>query len=66
MTGRKIPGMEMLARMRSDRFKVAAQCIEWQEEFAWPAPGFEDTEFGVLWNQEVGHGETEVHARVQA
>jgi phage terminase large subunit-like protein len=26
--------MEMLARMRSDRFKVAANCIEWQEEFA--------------------------------
>ena len=26
--------MEMLARMRSDRFKVAAQCVEWQEEFA--------------------------------
>ncbi len=25
--------MEMLARMRSDRFKVAAGCIEWQEEF---------------------------------
>lgn len=26
--------MDMLARMRSDRFKVAAGCIEWQEEFA--------------------------------
>lgn len=26
--------MEMLSRMRSDRFKVAANCIEWQEEFA--------------------------------
>jgi len=25
--------MEMLSRMRSDRFKVAAGCIEWQEEF---------------------------------
>lgn len=25
--------MEMLSRMRSDRFKVAAGCIDWQEEF---------------------------------
>lgn len=25
--------MDMLGRMRSDRFKVAAGCIEWQEEF---------------------------------
>ncbi len=25
--------MEMLTRMRSNRFKVAAGCIEWQEEF---------------------------------
>jgi phage terminase large subunit-like protein len=25
--------MEMLTRMRSDRFKVAAGCFEWQEEF---------------------------------
>ena len=26
--------MEMLTRMRSGRLKVAANCIEWQEEFA--------------------------------
>jgi hypothetical protein len=32
----------------------------------WPAPGSEDTELGVLMELEVGHGETEVHARVQA
>jgi hypothetical protein len=25
--------MEMLTRMRSDRFRVAAGCQEWQEEF---------------------------------
>jgi len=25
--------MEMLVRMRSDRFKVAAGCLEWQDEF---------------------------------
>ena len=32
----------------------------------WPAPGSEDTELGVLMGPEVGHGEAEVHARVQA
>jgi hypothetical protein len=32
----------------------------------WPAPGFEDTEFGVLMEPEVDHGEAEVYARVQA
>ena len=32
----------------------------------WPAPGSEDTELGVLMESEVGHGETEVYARVQA
>jgi HNH endonuclease len=33
---------------------------------AWPAPGSEDTELGVLMEPEVGHGETEVYAGVQA
>ena len=32
----------------------------------WPAPGSEDTELGVLMEPEVGHGETEVYAGVQA
>ena len=32
----------------------------------WPAPGSEDTELGVTMGPEVGHGEAEVHARVQA
>jgi hypothetical protein len=32
----------------------------------WRAPGSEDTELGVLMEPEVGHGETEVYARVQA
>jgi hypothetical protein len=34
--------------------------------FSWPAPGSEDTELGVLMELEVGHGETEVYAGVQA
>ena len=34
--------------------------------FDWPAPGSEDTELGVLMELEVGHGEAEVYARVQA
>jgi hypothetical protein len=36
------------------------------DEAVWPAPGSEDTELGVLMELEVGHGETEVHAGVQA
>ena len=32
----------------------------------WAAPGSEDTELGVLMGPEVGHGETQVYARVQA
>jgi transposase InsO family protein len=36
------------------------------DEWVWPAPGSEDTELGVLMGPEGGHGETEVHARVQA
>src|SRR5262245_26169335 len=31
----------------------------------WPAPGFEDTELGVLMEPEVGRGETEVYPRVR-
>jgi hypothetical protein len=37
-----------------------------QRTAAWPAPGSEDTELGVLMELEVGHGETEVYAGVQA
>jgi hypothetical protein len=32
----------------------------------WPAPGFADTELGVLMELEVCHGETEVYTGVQA
>jgi hypothetical protein len=34
------------------------------DEAIWPAPGSEDTKLGVLMELEVGHGETEVYARV--
>jgi hypothetical protein len=37
-----------------------------KERLIWPAPGSEDTELGVLMEPEVGHGETEVYAGVQA
>jgi hypothetical protein len=37
-----------------------------RDQIAWPAPGSEDTELGVLMELEVGHGETEVYPRVQA
>jgi hypothetical protein len=44
---------------------------EYEMDFAlktwnWPAPGSEDTEFGVLMEPEVRHGEAEVYTRVQA
>ena len=42
--------------MLSDRHRVIER----------PAPGSEDTELGVLMELEVGHGETEVYAGVQA
>jgi hypothetical protein len=32
----------------------------------WPAPGSEDTKFGVTMGPEVGHAEAEVYAGVQA
>jgi hypothetical protein len=32
----------------------------------WPAPGSEDTELGVMMELEVGHGEAEIYAGVQA
>ena len=42
------------------------QPIQTSDPYIWPAPGSEDTELGVLMELEVGHGETEVYARVQA
>ena len=42
------------------------KCIQNDRPAAWPAPGSEDTELGVLMELEVGHGETEVYPRVQA
>jgi hypothetical protein len=41
-------------------------CLSRSKCERWPAPGSEDTELGVLMELEVGHGETEVHAGVQA
>ncbi|MFZ0424353.1 MAG: hypothetical protein WAL80_15875 [Xanthobacteraceae bacterium] len=35
-------------------------------DVVWPAPGFTDTELGVLMEPEVCHGATEVYAGVQA
>jgi hypothetical protein len=44
----------------------AVSTVCFQREDGWPAAGSEDTELGVLMEPEVGHGETEVHAGVQA
>jgi hypothetical protein len=40
--------------------------LETTQVASWPAPGSEDTELGVLMEPEVGHGETEIYAGVQA
>jgi hypothetical protein len=40
--------------------------VEKIDEIEWPAPGFEDTELGVLLEPEMAHGEAEVYAGVQA
>ena len=53
------------------KFLLFGQSIDtwkllWRKDLIWPAPGSEDTELGVLMELEVGHGETKVHAGVQA
>ena len=50
---------------KDDIAAILKEIDEWQG-VVWPAPGSEDTELGVLMEPEVGHGETEVYARVQA
>ena len=49
---------------RADGCAETREFQDFQDE--WPAPGSEDTELGVLLELEVGHGETEVCAGVQA
>ena len=46
--------------------KLAQQRVDRFRQGDWPAPGFEDTELGVLMEPEVDHGETTIYARVQA
>ena len=48
------------------RLYYAEKIFPYEGAAVWPAPGSEDTELGVLMELEVGHGETEVYARVQA
>ena len=50
----------------SARGSIMWQVIDLKANAEWPAPGFEDTELGVLLEPEGGHGETEVYERVQA
>ena len=59
-------GMVIWARGRS-RHLVGKTAVSLSEaEAVWPAPGSADTELGVLMEPEVGHGETDVYAGVQA
>jgi hypothetical protein len=52
--------------MPTDRLRKLGLGILAIIDALWPAPGSEDTELGVFMELEVGHGETEVYARVQA
>jgi hypothetical protein len=65
-----MPGIESFGkpkpRSAAHAAHVALQIHQLIVVDAWPAPGSEDTELGVLMELEVGHGETEVYARVQA
>ena len=49
----------------ADCFKRITKEID-EAEGSWPAPGSEDTKFGVTMGPEVGHGEAEVYTGVQA
>ena len=53
-------------RQTAANVQVARNVIESLEASVWPAPGSEDTKFGVTMGPEVGHGEAEVYAGVQA
>jgi hypothetical protein len=44
----------------------SSQLVGYLNSRNWPAPGFADTELGVLMELEVCHGETEVYTGVQA
>jgi hypothetical protein len=52
--------------LRGQLSMLGRPAIQRGSRLKWPAPGSEDTELGVLMELEVGHGETEVYARVQA
>jgi hypothetical protein len=55
--------------LRDECRRMARETLEAREcakEYAWPAPGSEDTELGVFMGPEVGHGETKVYTGVQA
>jgi hypothetical protein len=56
--------LQELDRLKSTMVSVATGGP--RIDTVWPAPGSEDTELGVLMELEVGHGETEVYAGVQA
>ena len=59
----------VLRRVAVEREVMQAVQFEYIREaksYKWPAPGSEDTEFGVLMEPEVRHGEAEVYAGVQA
>ena len=56
----------LLAKVEAEQRSAIDRLFVNAAETSWPAPGSEDTELGVLMEPEVGHGETEVYAGVQA
>ena len=55
-----------VARLRVPASRSRRELVQGINADVWPAPGSEDTELGVFMGPEVGHGETEVYAGVQA
>ena len=65
--GKKSKAEANKAEAEAKRATAKAELEEIGKEIsAWPAPGFKDTELGVLMEPEVCHGEAEVYAGVQA
>jgi len=61
-----LPKLIEKATNRDLKQALTSHLSETKKQVKWPAPGFEDTELGVLLEPEVAHGEAEVYAGVQA
>jgi hypothetical protein len=58
------PNSSEARKLRQEADNHTAQFVRLADDEIWPAPGFTDTELGVLMEPEVCHGATEVYAGV--